>query len=281
MPRARRRTSLRAAFGFLVAVTLAASIGCASNRDVSEVHRRLSLRLEHRPPQRVRAGQDAEIRARIESSLEQPQLSAWIRVIAKDGSEKKIPLEIVDSGDALGHIPGQPKGTTVRYVVEAKDAAGLVVSLPVGAKSGKTYTLHFEGNSSPLLGGTSLASAWLATLFYLGAGMACVQALRGRLSVGPAGLLAGLGALFTLVGVMVVGGIHALQVVGRPWPSGPLFLSMSRGDLALVTLVWAANLGLGRRALLEEEPDPSRLDERIFATAGAAAGVLTLLFLVF
>jgi hypothetical protein len=124
-------------------------------------------------------------------------------------------------------------------------------------------------------------SAWLATLLYLGAGAAAIQALRGRMSVGPAGLLAGLAATLVLFGVLLVGGIHAFQVVGRPWPSEPMLLAMSRGDLSLVTLLWGANLALGRRALLDEEPDGTRFDERIFAAAGAAGGILTLMFLVF
>ena len=58
-----------------------------------------------------------------------------------------------------------------------------------------------------------------------------------------------------------------------------LLVAMSRGDLALLALLWGGNLALGRRALLDEEPDGTRFDERIFAGAGAIAGVLTLIFL--
>lgn len=284
MIRRRGRTSLRAAFGPLFAATLSVAVlltGCASDHDVAEVHRRLSLRLEHRPPERAESDKDAEIRARIQSSLEQPGLAAWIRVIDPSGTEKKLPLDIGGSGDAVGRIPAQKRGVIIHYVIEARDAAGLVVSLPAGAKDGHAYTLRFEGHSPALLGGTSLLSAWLATLLYLGAGAASVQALRGRLSVGPAGLLAGLAATFVLFGVLLVGGIYSAMLVGSVWPSAPLLLSMSRTDLVLVTLLWAANLALGRRALLDEEPDGSRFDERIFATAGAAAGILTLIFLIF
>jgi hypothetical protein len=281
MIRRRGSRSLRAALGFLLAGILVGGAGCGSNGDIAEVHRRLSLRLEHRPPERAEADKDAEIRARIQSSLDQPQVVAWIRLIDANGGEKRLPLEIVGSGDALGRIPAQHRGVTVRYVIEAKDAAGLIVSLPAGARDGRTYALRFEGHSSALLAGTAMLSAWLATLLYLGAGAASVQTLRGRLSVGPAGLLAGLAASLVFFGVLLVGGIHSVMLVGSVWPTAPLLLSMSRTDLALVTLLWGANLGLGRRALLDEEPDGSRFDERIFATAGAAAGILTLLFLIF
>jgi len=267
-----RAVALAVAFGFLP--------GCDSGREVAEVHRELSLRLEHRPPERAAADRDAEIRVRVQSSLESPNLAAWIRIVEADG-EKRIPLSFLDSGDAVGRIPAHPRGDVVRYVVAARDAAGLVVELPRDAGDGGAYELRFEGRSSPLLGGTSLLSAWLATFLFLGAGAASLQALRGRLSVGPAGLLAGLAAIFVVFGVLLVGGVHAYQVGGRPWPSSPLLLSLSRGDLALLALLWAANLALGRRALLDEEPDGLRLDERIFATAGAAAGVLTLTFLLF
>lgn len=268
------------AAGLLLFIAVLAGSGCGSRRDVVEVHRRLSLRLEHSPPERADADRDAEIRARIRSSLEHPQLIAWIRVTAGDNAEERIPLELVASGDAVGHIPARPRGTVVKYVIEAKDAAGLVVTLPERARDGKTYALRFEGKSSPLLGGVSLLSAWLATLFYLAAGAASIQALRGRLSVGPAGLFAGLGAMLVLFGVLLVGGIHAFQITGRPWPNSPLLLAMSRGDLALVSLLWGGNLALGRRALLDEEPDGTRFDERIFAAAGTIAGALTLIFLV-
>ena len=266
----------------LLLFVILSGAGCDSGRDVAEVHRRLSLRLEHHPPGRADADKDAEIRARIQSSLEQPNLVAWIRIVGEgDQGEKRIPLELTGSGDALGRIPARHRGETVHYAIEAKDAAGLVVSLPDGARDGHTYALRFEGKSSPLLGGAALISAWFATFLYLGAGAAAIQALRGRMSVGPAGLLGGLAATFVLFGVLLVGGIHAFQVVGRPWPSQPIVLAMSRGDLALVTLLWGANLALGRRALLDEEPDGTRFDERVFAAAGAAAGILTLMFLVF
>ena len=270
----------RAGQTLLLTLLLVASAGCGSGRDVAEVHRRLSLRLEHRPPERALAEQAAEIRARVQSSLESPQLTAWVRIIG-DESEERIALSLSSSGDAVGRIPAHSRGEVVRYVIEAKDAAGLVVSLPKNARDGGTYSLRFEGRSSPLLGGTSLLSAWLATFFFLGAGVASIQALRGRLSVGPAGLLAGLAVTCVVLGVLAVGGIHAFQITGRPWPSSPMLFAMSRGDLALLSLLWGANLALGRRALLDEEPDGARFDERVFATAGAAAGILTVLFLVF
>ena len=227
------------------------------------------------------AGQDAEIRARVQSSLEQPQLSAWIRVLEPDGTETRLPLRFVDSGDAVGRLPGRPRGGVTRYVLEAKDAAGLVVSLPADAREGKSYTLHFEGRSWPVLGGISSLSAWLATLLFLAAGAASVQGLRGQLSVGPSGLLAGMAVGFVFFGVGIVGGVHAFQITGRPWPDTPMLLSMSRGDLALLSLLWAGNLALGRRALLDEEADGTHFDERIFAAAGAAGGVLAVIFLLF
>ena len=265
------------------ALLLALSLvtACSSGRDVAEVHRRLSLRLEHRPPERAMAGQDAEIRARVQSSLEVPQLSAWIRVLEADGTETRLPLRFVDSGDAVGRLPGRPRGAVTHYILEAKDAAGLVVSLPENAGEGKSYSLRFEGRSWPVLGGIASLSAWLATLLFLAAGAASVQGLRGQLSVGPSGLLAGMAVGFVFFGVGIVGGVHAFQVTGRPWPDTPVVLSMSRGDLALLSLLWAGNLALGRRALLDEEADGTRFDERIFAAAGAAAGVLAVIFLLF
>lgn len=275
----RRRHGRGTAGLLLLTLALSGILGCGSGRDVVEVHRRLSLRLEHQPPKRADADREAEIRARIRSSLEQPQLAAWIRLIEEDGEERRIPLDLVASGDAVGHIPKHARGDVVKYVIEAKDAAGLVVSLPEKARDGAAYELRFEGRSSPLLGGASLVSAWLATLFFLAAGAASTQALRGRLSVGPAGLFAGLGATLVLFGVLLVGGIHAFQITGKPWPASPLLVAMSRGDLALLALLWGGNLALGRRALLDEEPDGTRFDERIFAGAGTIAGVLTLLFL--
>ena len=66
----------RAGQTLLLTLLLVASAGCGSGRDVAEVHRRLSLRLEHRPPERALAEQAAEIRARVQSSLESPQLTA-------------------------------------------------------------------------------------------------------------------------------------------------------------------------------------------------------------
>lgn len=265
----------------LLGLVLLAATGCSTGRDVAEVKQQLSLRLEHRPPRTSPAGEKAEIRARVLSSLEAPHLTAWIRVLEEDGTETRIPLRFVDAGDAVGRLPARKRGEVTRYVLEAKDAAGLVVTLPERADEGRSYGLRFVGQSWPVLGGISALSAWLATFLFLAAGAASVQSLRGQLSAGPAGLLAGLAVGFVFLGVALIGGVHAFQVVGRPWPGGPLVLAMSRGDLALLSLLWAANLAIGRRALLDEEADGTHFDERIFATAGVAGGVLALIFLLF
>lgn len=260
----------------LVLALLAA--GCGGSRDSAEEHRRLSLRVEHQPPRRVVAGEEAEIRAIIRSSLEAPRLEAWVRVIQDDGTEDRIPLRITETGEAIGRLPAAPRGTVIRYVVEARDAAGLVVALPRGARDGRTYMLRYEGASSRLLGGLSWISALAGVLLFLGAGAASVQTLRGRMSVGPAGMLGAFGALAVILGLLVLGGIHAFQVTGRPWPSTPILLAVTRGELAVVAAIWVGNLVLGRRLLLDESPSELPTGQRGFAVAGAVAGGLTVLF---
>jgi hypothetical protein len=237
--------------------------------------------VEHRPPGRVQAGEDAEIHAQIVSSLDTPRLEAWVRLVGADGAEERIPLRIAEDGSAVGRIPARPRGTVLRYVVEARDAAGLVVSLPKGAREGATYSIQFAGRSSRVLAGISWLSAVLASALFLGAGAASAQALRGRMSVGPAGMLGGFGVVVAVGGLLLLGAIHAFQVTGRPWPSAPVILAISRGDLALVSAIWIANLVLGRRALLDEADDDTPRGQRGFAVAGAVAGALTLIFLLF
>jgi hypothetical protein len=116
----------------------------------------------------------------------------------------------------------------------------------------------------------------LGTLLFLGAGAAGVQNLRGRMSAGPAGLLGGAGAAVTLVGLLLIGAVHAYQLTGRPWPGSPIFLAISRGDLAIVTALWIANLVLGRSILLDEDVGSPPQGERRFAAVAVAGGVLTL-----
>jgi len=254
--------------------------GCSGNGDAVEQHRRLSLRIEHVPAGRTDAGQDAEIRARIQSSLESPRLEAWVRIVSGE-EEERIRLEIGPDGEAVGKLPGQPRGTVIRYVIEARDAAGLVVSLPRGSTEGKSYRLRFEGSSSGLLGGISFLSVLLGAALYLGAGVAGAQSLRGRMSPGPAGMLGGFGAAIVVAGVFLLGGIHAWQLTGRPWPGDPILFGLSRGDLGIVTLLWIVTLALGRGVLLDEAPEGAAQGERAFAAAAVLGGALTLLFLLF
>ncbi len=271
----------RRAVRWLIPTLLLVLAGCSGSRDSAEEHRRLSLRVEHQPPQRVVANEDAELHALIVSSLEAPRLEAWIRVLGPDGAEERIPLRISEDGSAVGRIPARPRGTKLRYVVEARDAAGLVVSLPKGARDGSVYTLEFAGRSSRVLGGIAWLSALLATLLFLGAGAASAQSLRGRMSAGPAGMLGGFGVAVAVGGLLLLGAIHAYQVTGRPWPSSPVVLAISRGDLAIVSLIWIVNLVLGRKLLLDEADEDTPSGQRTFAVAGAVAGVLTLIFLLF
>lgn len=268
------------ASGLLALLSLAATPACAPH-DAVEEHRKLSLRLEHRPPGHAPAGEDAEIRARIQSSLEGPRIEAWIRILGDSGADERIPLEIGGDGEAHGAIPARPRGTELRYVIEARDAAGLVVSLPKGAAEGRSYRLRFQGRSSRLLGGLSWLAAVAGTLLFVGAGAAGVQTLRGRMSAGPSGLLGGAGAAIVLVGLLVIGAWHAYQLTGRPWPGAPVFLALSRGDLALVTALWIANLALGRSILLDEDVGGAPRGERRFAVLAVVAGVLTVMFAVF
>ncbi len=273
-------------------------LGCGANRDSAEEHRKLSLRIEHRPPIHAPAHEDVEIRALVQSSLDAPRMEAWVRVVAPEvegdaaaeGDEDtaeapaptdvRIALRIESDGQALALIPGRAKGEVVHYVIEARDAAGLVVSLPRGADEGRTYELRFEGSSPRVLGATSYLSAILAALFWIGAGGAAFQNMRGRMSAGPAGLLGGTGLLFAVVGLGIVGGIHAFLVAGSPFPSTPLFLNLSRGDLFLVGLLWIANLVVGRRVLLDEAPEGSPRGERLLSTVAVVGGVLTILLAI-
>jgi hypothetical protein len=266
--------------GVLGLLALAVVPAC-SKRDAAEEHRKLSLRLEHRPPGHADAGTDVELRARVHSSLEGPKLEAWARVLGGDEGDVRYPMEISDDGTAVCRIPGRPRGEELRYVIEARDAAGLVVALPRGVEEGRSYRLLFEGRSSRVLGGISFLSALLGALLFLGAGAAGVQCVRGRMSAGPAGLLGGLGAGAVIVGLLAVGAVHAYQVTGRPWPSSPLFLSLSRADLGLVALAWVLNLLLGRRVLLDEELGNAPTGERPFAVVAIAAAALTLALLIF
>lgn len=259
---------------------VAVSVGC-ERHDTVEEHRKLSLRLEHDPPRTAIAGEEVEIRALIQSSLEGPRPEAWLRIVGPSGSERTLAMAVDPEGRATCRLEGRPRGTTIDYVIEARDAAQLVVSLPRGAGEGKSYTLRFVGRSSPLLGGVSLLAAIFASVFFLGAGAAGAQCLRGRMSPGPAGLLGGAGAVLVIVGLLGLGGIHAFRITGHPWPSSALFLSLSRADLTIVTVLWIVNLVLGRRALLDEEAGGKSPGERPFAVAAAAGGVLTLVLLLF
>jgi hypothetical protein len=265
-------TGLRSTCFALLA--LVATVPACSDGDLAEEHVKLFLRIEHLAPEEVKADEDVTLRAIIESSLQGPKLEAWVRIVREGQTEERIPLEISADGVASAKIPGRPRGTVLHYVIEARDAAGLVVSLPQGAEDGKTYSLRFAGKSSRLLGGISFLSALLGFVFFLGAGAAGLQGLRGRMSAGPAGMLGGFGVFLVVAGVLFFGAIHAWQVTGKPWPDTPLFLALSRGDLALVALAWTGNLVAGRRLLLDEEPEGAPRGERLFAVIAALLAVV-------
>jgi hypothetical protein len=264
----------------LLLASLVTVSGCGRSRETAEEHRKLSLRLEHTPPGKVPAGQDVEIQALVRSSLENPRLQAWLRLVG-DEEDVRIPMTLQENGEARGTIPGHERGVVLRYVIEARDAAGLLVTLPRDAEDGAAFTLTFIGQNSRVLGAVSILSAVLGVLLYLGAGAAAVQSLRGRMSVGPAGLLGGLGALLIVVGLVIVGGIHALRLTGHAWPGSPLFLAASRTDLGIVTLLWIVTLILGRRTLLEEASEADVVRERTFSSAAVGLAVLLILLTLF
>lgn len=254
--------------------------GCGRSRDTAEEHRKLSLRLEHRPPGRVPAGQEVDIQALVRSSLENPRLQAWLRLVG-DEEDVRIPMTLQENGEAHGTIPGHERGVVLRYVIEARDAAGLLVTLPRAADDGAAYELKFIGPNSRVLGAISILSAICGVLLYLGAGAASVQSLRGRMSVGPAGLLGGLGAVAIVLGLIIIGGVHALRLTGNAWPGSPLFFAASRTDLALVTLLWIATLAVGRRTLLEEASAEDVVRERTFSAASVGLAALLILLTLF
>jgi hypothetical protein len=259
-------------------LAVAGILGCGDKRETAEEHRRLSLRLEHVPLRRAAADEPVELRATIQSSLEGPRLEAWVRVLGDD-KEERVSMRIGSGGEATATLPARPRGAEIRYVIEAQDAAGLVVTLPEDAENGDFYLVRIEGRSWRVLGGISSLAAFCATCLFLGAGLAGVQCLRGQMSAGPSGMLGGLAILTTIFGLFLIGGIHAFQVAGKPWPDSPVLFSLSRGDLALVSLFWALNLVLGRKSLLD--PTPDGRGERGFAAVSVAAGVILLLLLLF
>ena len=264
----------------LLSVGWLAAAGCGPGRESAEEHRRLSLRIEHRPAGRAVAGEDAVIRALVQSTLDTPRIEAWVRILGEDGGDERLPLVLGPDGEAVATLPGRAKGSVVRYVIEASDAAGLLVTLPRGSADGAAYELRFEGSSPRFLGGITWLSAVLAFLFWLGAAAAAVQTLRGQMSAGPPGLLGTLGLAFAVVGLFLIGGIHTGLVTGRPWSPTPIFWALSRGDVAVVSLLWAVNLFLGRRILLDEAPDGNPGGERGFTVLAVVAGALALVLAI-
>lgn len=257
----------------VLAVLAIACSGCTEG-DLAEEQVKLFLRIEHLPPGRANADEDVTLRAIIESSLEGPKLEAWVRIEGETGQDERVPLEIGEGGVATATIPGRPRGTVLRYVIEARDAAGLVVALPQGAETGEAYKLRFTGQSSRLLGAISFGSAVVGVVLFLGAGAAGVQGLRGRMSAGPAGMLGGFAVILVVGGLLIVGAVHARQVTGKLWPDTPLLLALSRGDLALISLAWVGNLVVGRRLLLDEEPEGASRGERMFSGVAVLLAIL-------
>ena len=101
------------------------------------------------------------------------------------------------------------------------------------------------------------------------------------MSVGPAGLLGGLGILTLVAGLFFLGGIHAFQVSGTPWPSKPVVFALSRADLAFVTLLWIAVLYFGRETLLDDVPDGGPRRERAISVVGVLAAALVVVLAIF
>jgi hypothetical protein len=257
-------------------------LGSCGRQDTVEEHRKLSLRLEHRPPVSVPANEPVDLRATVQSSLEGPKIEVWVRILGADGADgadEILPFTLSGT-EARCVLPARPKGGEVRYVIEARDAAGLIVTLPRGADEGRFYQLRFEGRNSRVLGFLAFLSAAIGTLLYLGAGLAGFQCVRARMSAGPAGLLGGLGVAVTIAGVFLIGGIHAFQVTGHLWPSAPVFFAITRSELGIVTLLWIANLVAGRRVLLDEDLGDTARSERPFALVAVVAAVVTLVLLV-
>lgn len=263
----------------LTAAVLVVALASCAPVDTVEEHRKLSLRLEHRPPGRTPAGETVDLHATVQSSLDGPKIEAWVRVLGTEGDDEIYPLTL-SGADARCRLPARPKGDEIRYVIEARDAAGLVVALPRGTDEGKSYRLRYEGKSSGILGAIAWLAALLGTVLYVGAGMAGVQNLRARMSAGPAGLLGGLGAGVLVVGLFLLGGLHAFQITGRLWPDTPVLFALSRADLGIVTLLWIGNLVLGRRVLLDEDMGDSPRGERPFSAVAVVAAVGTILMAV-
>ena len=101
--------------------------------------------------------------------------------------------------------------------------------------------------------------------------------MRGRWQTDPATFA----ALSLVLGLFVIGGIHAFQITGHPWPNDTILFSLGRGDLAIAALLWVGNLVLGRRVLLDDEPDAASRGERGFAVTAVVAAVLVLFFTLF
>ena len=109
----------------LALLSLVPVVPACSKGDLAEEQVKLFLRIEHLAPGEVQAGEDVTLRAVIESSLQGPKLEAWVRIVRGEGeSDERIPLQISADGVATAKIQARPRGTVLRYVIEARDAAG-------------------------------------------------------------------------------------------------------------------------------------------------------------
>ncbi|MFQ6091199.1 MAG: hypothetical protein ACE5OR_00700 [bacterium] len=246
---------------------------------VAEKRELLSLRLEHKPVHEHIGPGGQQIRAKIISSPELEEGEA--KIFYRKGRDDFISLPMTLTGqenEYVAVIPHQPRGTTVRYYIQASSITGTQVTLPKDAlETGESYELTFKGRASLALLGLHVGGMIGGLLLLLLAGYWASLFLRKGERLNALAKAAFGGTVFFFLGGIPLGIAVEYQVYGTVWTGIPVGTDVTDSKTLILVLYWIGVLLLFKGTLFQRGEGKNLVSDRTFAWAVLIGAILTVI----
>ncbi len=271
----------RCAFQDLTPLVLVAAVllgGCGRDSVVEESKTRW-MNLAHAPIDEAVADTEVTIEAQVQASPDIDEPGVFLYYKSEQELFVVVPMQRFEEGRYFGKIPAHARGSLIKYYVEGRAGADLVVQVP--AKDKPRFEFYFKGTPNRVVLISHIVVIFAALFFFILTGYFAYRAMRERrasLHVPRLGLV---GTVLFFIASIPLGMIIAYHTYGTPWTGFPVGNDLTDNKSLVILLYWTAATFFYRGSALKKDPSSDILPGRALPYVYIAGVVIAvILFLL-
>ena len=241
----------RLKFMFWSLLLTATALGCGQGKEVQE-YKATWIRLSHVPVEEAAAGEPVGIQAEVEVSKDIKRVDLFIHCRTDTSSWGPIKMTPLENGVYFGSIPAMPRGTHMKYYIQA--TAGGTLDVRVPGEDTRTFAFYFKGTPNRGVLIAQVALMMLALFIFIMCGYLALKAIRDRKTRLQIPRLAFLGGVVFFISSIPLRMIVQYQTYGRPWSGFPVGGDFTDNKSLAILLYFASATFLYRGSVFKRDP---------------------------